>query len=118
VESPVIELDFQPEITTQVASRYVAEGDAFVDGLTVTVSKGTWIHLDGNPIEVTATGTLYGPFDEQPTEADTPPAGAPVAGTETMTLTGAGSYTSPGTIVASESGFYTWVWSIDKDRAR
>ncbi|WP_449280553.1 hypothetical protein [Leucobacter sp.] len=114
-QSPVIDLDFQPEITTQVASRYVAEGDAFVDGLTVTVSKGTWIHLDGAPIEVTATGTLYGPFDEQPAEADTPPAGAPVVGTETVTLTGAGSYTSPGTIVAPESGFYTWVWAIDKD---
>lgn len=115
VESPVIELDFQPEITTQVASRYVAEGDAFLDGLTVTVSKGTWIHLEGKPIEVTATGTLYGPFDEQPAESDTPPAGAPVAGTETVTLTGAGSYTSPGTIIAPESGFYTWVWAIDKD---
>ncbi len=114
-ESPVIELDFQPEITTQVASRYVTEGDAFVDGLTVSVSKGTWIHLNGAPIEVTATGTLYGPFDEQPTEADTPPTGAPVAGTETVTLTGAGSYTSPGTIIAPESGFYTWVWAIDKD---
>ena len=115
VESPVIELDFQPEITTQVASRYVAEGDAFLDGLTVTVSKGTWIHLDGKPVEVIATGTLYGPFDEQPTEADAPPVGAPVAGTETVTLTGAGSYTSPGTIIAPESGFYTWVWAIDKD---
>ena len=45
----MIELDFQPEITTQVASRYVAEGDAFVDGLTVSVTKGTWIHLDGAP---------------------------------------------------------------------
>ncbi|WP_026937897.1 hypothetical protein [Gulosibacter molinativorax] len=114
VESPVIDLDFQPEISTQVASRFVAEGDAFVDGLTVSVSKGTWIHLDGNPVEVTATGTLYGPFDEQPTESDTPPAGAPVAGAETVTLTGAGSYSSPGTIIAPESGFYTWVWSIDK----
>lgn len=114
-ESPVIELDFQPEITTQVASRFVTEGDPFVDGLTVSVSKGTWIHLDGAPIEVTAEGTLYGPFDEQPTEADTPPEGAPAAGTETVTLTGAGSYTSPGTIIATESGFYTWVWSIDKD---
>ncbi len=114
-QSPVIELDFQPEITTQVASRYVAEGDAFVDGLTVTVTKGTWIHLDGAPIEVTATGTLYGPFDEQPAEADSPPAGAPVAGVEMVTLTGAGSYTSPGTIIAPESGFYTWVWAIDKD---
>jgi len=115
VESPVINLDFQPEITTQVASRYVAEGDAFVDGLTVSVSKGTWIHLAGKPVEVTTTGTLYGPFDEQPTEADTPPTGAPVAGTETLTLTSARSYTSPGTIIAPESGFYTWVWAIDKD---
>ena len=114
-ESPVIELDFQPEITTQVASRFVTEGDAFVDGLTVSVSKGTWIHLNGAPIEVTATGTLYGPFDEQPTEAGTPPAGAPIAGTETVTLTGADSYTSPGTIIAPESGFYTWVWAIEKD---
>ena len=112
-QSPLIELDLQPEITTQVASRFIAEGDAFVDGLTVSVSKGTWIHLGGNPIEVTATGTLYGPFDEQPTEADTPPAGALITGTETVTLTGAGSYTSPGTIVAPESGVYTWVWSID-----
>ncbi len=115
VESPVIDLDFQPEITTQVASRYVAEGDAFVDGLTVSVSKGTWIHQGGNPIEVTANGTLYGPFDEQPTESDTPPDGVPVAGVEAVTLTGAGSYTSPGTIIAPESGFYTWVWAIDKD---
>lgn len=112
--SPVIELDFQPEITTQVASRFVTKGDPFVDGLTVSVSKGTWIHQDGAPVEVTAEGTLYGPFDEQPTEADAPPTGAPVAGTETVTLTGAGSYTSPRTIIAPSSGFYTWVWSIDK----
>ena len=111
----MLALDFQPEITTQVATRFVAEGDPFVDGLTVSVSKGTWIHQDGAPIEVTAEGTLFGPFDEQPTEAATPPADAPVAGTETVILTGAGSYTSPGTITAPESGFYTWVWSIDKD---
>lgn len=113
--TPVIELDFQPEIGTQVASRFVAEGDAFVDELAVTVTKGTWIKVNGKPVEVTATGTLYGPFDEQPTEAATPPAGAPVAGIEEVTLTGAGSYTSPGTITAPESGFYTWVWKIDKN---
>lgn len=112
--TPVIELDFQPEIGTQVASRFVAEGDVLVDNLTVTVTKGTWINVDGRPVPVTATGTLYGPFDEQPTEAAAPPAGARVAGAEEVTLTGAGSYTSPGTITAPESGFYTWVWQIDK----
>jgi len=114
-QSSVIELDFQPVIATQVSSRFVAEGDAFTDVLSVTVTKGTWIHLDGNPIEVTATGTLYGPFDEQSVEADSAPDGAAVAGTETVVLTRAGSYTSPGTITAAESGFYTWVWMIDKD---
>ncbi len=114
-QSSVIELDFQPVIATQVSSRFVAEGDVFTDELAVSVTKGTWIHLNGNPIEVTAEGTLYGPFDEQPAEADTAPTGAPVAGAETVTLTGAGSYTSPGSITAAESGFYTWVWAIDKD---
>ncbi len=114
-QTPVIELDFQPEIGTQVASRFVAEGDAFADELAVAVTKGTWINVDGRPVPITATGTLYGPFDEQPAEADAPPADAPVAGTETVTLTGAGSYTSPGTIMAPESGFYIWVWAIDKN---
>lgn len=114
-QSPVIELDFQPEITTQVSSRFVAEGDSFTDDLNVSVTKGTWIQLDGTPITVTASGTLYGPFDEQPAEANAPPGSAPVAGTETLALTGAGAYTSPGTIRATASGFYTWVWQIDKN---
>ena len=114
-QTPVIELDFQPEVGTQVASRFVAEGDAFVDELSVTVTKGTWIRVGGQPVEVTATGTLYGPFDEQPVESDAPPAGAPVGGTEEVVLTGPGYYTSPGTITAPESGFYTWVWAIDKN---
>tara|TARA_B100000678_G_scaffold228995_1_gene197100 strand:- start:6357 stop:9332 length:2976 start_codon:yes stop_codon:yes gene_type:complete len=114
-QTPVIELDFQPEVGTQVASRFVAEGDAFVDELAVTVTEGIWIRVGGQPVEVTAVGTLYGPFDEHPVESDAPPAGAPVAGTEEVVLTGPGSYTSPGTITAPESGFYTWVWAIDKN---
>ncbi|MCS5729449.1 hypothetical protein N1031_06710 [Herbiconiux moechotypicola] len=113
-QTPVIDLDFQPQIGTQVAARYVTEGEAFVDELAVTVTKGTWIRVGGQPVEVTATGTLYGPFDEQPAESDTPPVGTPIAGAEEVVLTRPGSYTSPGTITAPESGFYTWVWAIDK----
>ena len=113
-QTPVIDLDFQPIITTQVASRYVDEGDAFVDELEVTVTKGTWTRLDGERIPIVAEGTLYGPFDEQPVEADSPPLGAPVTGVESVTLNGAGSYSSPGTITAPSSGFYTWVWRIDQ----
>ncbi len=113
-QTPMIDLDFQPKIATQVSSRYVSEGDTFTDQLSVTLTKGTWIRIDGVPVPITATGTLFGPFDEQPAEAEAAPAGAPVAGQETVTLTGAGSYTSPGTVTAAESGFYSWVWTIDK----
>lgn len=113
--SPVIELDFQPEISTQVATKFVAEGDAFVDDLTVPVTKGTWISVEGSAVPLTAVGTLFGPFEEQPTEADAAPEDAPIAGVEELTLTGAGEYQSSGSVVAPESGFYVWVWSIDKD---
>ncbi|PDQ35365.1 MAG: hypothetical protein B5766_06430 [Candidatus Lumbricidophila eiseniae] len=114
-QTPWIGLDFQPTIGTQVASTYVAEGDSFADLLTVgTVGSGTWIVIDGQPVELTATGTLYGPFDEQPAEAETAPTGAPIVGTETLLLNGTGEYTSSGSLTATESGFYTWVWGIDK----
>ena len=115
-QSPWIALDFQPVIGTQVASKYVAEGDSFVDLLTVsTVGTGHWIVIDGHPVELTANGTLYGPFDEQPVEAETAPDGAPVVGTETLLLNqGPGEYASSGSLTAGESGFYTWVWGIDQ----
>jgi hypothetical protein len=113
---PWIPLDFQPVIGTQVASRYIAEGDSFVDLLTVsTVGTGQWIVIDGTLVELTATGTLYGPFDEQPVESEQVPAGAPIAGVETLLLDrGVGDYPSVGSLTATESGFYTWVWEIDK----
>src|SRR6218665_4025350 len=114
-QTPQIDLDFQPVIGTQVASRYIGEGDPFVDQLAVSVTKGTWTSLDDASIRITATGTLYGPFAQHPAEADSPPVGAPVAGTEQLTLSGAGDYTSAGSITAPSSGFYTWVWQIDKD---
>ncbi|QIM18698.1 hypothetical protein G7066_08895 [Leucobacter coleopterorum] len=114
-QTPMIPLDFQPEITTQVSAKFVAQGDPFVDGVTVRVTKHSWIAVNGSPIAIEAVGKLYGPFDEQPAEANAPPAGAPLAGTEQLTLTGPGTYTSPGTIIAPESGFYTWVWSISKE---
>lgn len=114
--TPMIPLDFQPVIGTQVAAKYVAEGEPFIDELTVeTVGTGDWIVVDGAPVPLTATGTLYGPFDEQPAESETVPENAPVSGTESLLLDrGPGSYASAGTVVADESGFYTWVWSIDK----
>lgn len=114
--TPEIPLDFQPVITTRVASKFVQAGDPMVDGLTVSVTKHSWIRVGGQPVQLIAEGTLYGPFDSQPAEANAPPAGAPVAGVEQLTLTGPGNYQSAGTIRAPESGFYTWVWRIDKQQ--
>ncbi|WP_053382635.1 LPXTG cell wall anchor domain-containing protein [Leucobacter celer] len=115
-KSPVIPLDFQPVIETVVSAKFVQAGDVFTDKLAVSVTKHSWIKVNGNPVPVLAEGTLYGPFDAQPAEANAPPQGAPVLGTETLTLTHPGSYVSPGTLTAPESGFYTWVWKIDKQQ--
>lgn len=114
--TPVIPLDFQPVIATQVAAKFVAEGEPFVDELLVeTIGTGDWIIVGGTLVPLTATGTLYGPFDEQPAESEAAPEGAPVVGTETLLLdSGPGTYLSAGTLTASESGFYAWVWEIDK----
>ena len=114
-QSPVIPLDFQPVIETVVDAKFVQAGDAFTDKLNVSVTKHSWISVNGTPVPVRAEGTLYGPFDAQPAEANAPPQGAPVLGTETLTLTHPGNYVSPGTLTAPESGFYTWVWKIDKN---
>ncbi len=115
-ESSVIPLDFQPVIETQVSSKFVQAGTPFTDQIAVTVTKHSWIKVNGSPVPVLAEGTLYGPFDAQPAEANAPSAGAPVLGTESLTLTHPGTYVSPGALVAPASGFYTWVWSIDKQK--
>ncbi|GAA3039868.1 hypothetical protein [Microbacterium dextranolyticum] len=71
-ESPVIPLDFQPVIETQVSSKFVQAGAPFVDQLAVTVTKHSWIKVNGSPVPVLAEGILYGPFDAQPAEANAP----------------------------------------------
>ncbi|GAA2829392.1 hypothetical protein FB468_2785 [Leucobacter komagatae] len=115
-QSPVIPLDFQPVIETVVDAKFVQAGDVFTDKLNVTVTKHSWIKVNGSAVPVLAEGTLYGPFDAQPAEANAPPEGGPVLGTESLTLTHPGNYVSPGTLTAPESGFYTWVWKIDKTK--
>lgn len=108
-----IALTFEPVVQTQVAARFVGQGGGFVDGVTANTSTGSWPNLEsGEPAPVVATGTLYGPFTEQPDVAATAPADAPVVGHEKLTLTGPGDYRSAGTLTAPTAGFYTWVWSI------
>lgn len=111
-----IPLLFEPVVQTSVASRFVDDGAPFVDGLVASVAEGSgpWRTLeDGSGVPVVATGTLYGPFTSQPDVAATPPVGAPVVGTESLTLTGPGDYLSAGTLTAPRTGFYSWVWRIE-----
>lgn len=107
--------DFQPEITTQVASIFVDKGASLVDQVTTAAAAGdTWSMVDGSYVPLLATGTLYGPFASQPAQSATVPAGAPVVGVEALTFNGPGTKASPGTLRAAASGYYTWVWKIDK----
>ncbi|WP_448062642.1 hypothetical protein [Cellulomonas hominis] len=109
-------LDFQPEIRTQVATQFVAPDTPLVDQVTVAAAAGdTWTVVDDRHVPLTATGTLYGPFDSAPVQSAQVPADAPVLGTETLTFAGPGTLASPGTLTTTAAGYYTWVWRIDRD---
>lgn len=106
---------FSPVVTTSAAD-YVSVGDPFTDTLTFATSEGEWRTLEsGSYFQIKATGTLYGPFAAAPVESAVVPDDAPVAATATVTTGTQGpnvSYTASAGI-ASEVGFYTWVWRID-----
>jgi len=117
---------FQPVLTTQVASKFIEPGQPFDDTVTFATApdatglNNPWYEFsDGRYVRVTAQGTVYGPFLQQPVEADEVPVGAPVAGTATITTTQAEGPTTPYTVttteLAVEPGFYTWVWEINFD---
>jgi len=117
-QTEVILLDFVPVITTAVESVSAEVGSALVDRVTVGLADGSrpWRNrADGTPVPIVAAGVLYGPLTQPPTLSEAVPPGAPVATTEALTVTGAGGYRTSG-FVASEPGYYTWVWSIDAAR--
>lgn len=103
---------FQPEVSTQVVERLIQAGSSFEDQ--VTVSSDEWMIVNGAYVPVTAEGTLYGPFSTPQASADTVPAGAPVAGTKTLTFNGPGTQNAGGDIIAASTGYYAWTWSIIK----
>ncbi len=109
-----ISLPFAPVLTSLVTAATIDSGSPARDTLTIAVTDGRpWPEVAGAPVPVVATGTLYGPFPEVPTEQEAPPAGAPVAGTESVTLTGTGEVVTAGAVRPTVPGWYTWVWRID-----
>lgn len=114
---------FQPVVTT-MATAFVRPGEHAVDTLTfqtVAGSDGTnnsWPRtLTGGYRVLTAEGTLYGPYVDQPEEQDVAPADAPVAGHATVTTTVADgptvTYDAASDAPLETAGYYTWVWTID-----
>lgn len=123
-EDPVVRgVQFLPVLST-TATTFVQPGENFADTLrfaTTADSNGTnnswYVSPTGKYAPVAAQGTVYGPFAEQPAESTEVPAGAPVAGTATVTTDLATGptveYTATSDSVADEAGYYTWVWTID-----
>ncbi len=64
--------------------------------------------------DIKAKVTWYGPYSTPQPQEDTAPAGAPVAGVETVVFPGPGRVMSPGTVTAPADGFYTAVLSVSK----
>jgi len=113
---------FAPVLST-TATTFVQAGQPFTDQLVFSTTavnglNNPWFRsaTTGNYAPVKATGTVYGPFQSQPAESATVPAGAPVAGEATITtsLTDGPTiaYTATTNTTAATSGFYTWVWNI------
>ena len=116
---------WKPVLTTKTPSNFVAPGEHFSDTVTFGVAANSerWresYNPDGTKVfaPITAKGTLYGPFAADPAEhpQDNPPENAPVAATAEITTDTAkpgGIYTVTSDAVASSSGYYSWVWSIN-----
>lgn len=125
-------LVFHPVLSTQ-APRFFEIGEPFTDTVrfaTAPADDGThnaWHQSDEAHIEITAHGTVYGPFAE--VGADWPlataPADAPVAARMSLTTGPLGptvEYAVTSTERAEASGVYTIVWTTDaadySDQAR
>jgi hypothetical protein len=111
-------LQFEPMITTQVSDELVQPGEAMVDvltaGLSATSPASEWRTNEAGVYHpILATGVLFGPTSSPPPIGGEPPSGATVAWSETAVLTGPGNFLSSGAFVATTSGYYTWVWSIE-----
>lgn len=112
------ETTFAPQVTTQVAARYAADGP-YVDDVAFASARGSWARTpEGGYLPVTATATVFRTEAEPTAAGAVPPDAAPV-GTLTVTTDAAAGPTVPYR-VASEwalpgPGFFTAVWRIDAD---
>ncbi|UFU03110.1 hypothetical protein LQF12_00410 [Ruania suaedae] len=109
---------FQPGISTTVADEVLAVGAELIDEVTVTGQGWAAVGADegreADGVPVTFEGTLYGPYAQPRAEQPSVPEGQPAAGTTSLTVTAPGTYPSEA-FVATEPGFYTWVWQMRRE---
>lgn len=116
---------FQPTLST-TAQAYVERGEPFADRVrfaTVADADGVdnpWFQGDEGYVPVMAEGVVYGPF-AAPVTAPTAeaPADAPIAAEMTVTTGAEGptvEYLVTSDETAATSGYYYYVWSIDREK--
>lgn len=121
---------FRPTVTTQVSTVFLEDGDVPADELLFGtqadedgINRPWFQSSSGRYAPISAEGTLYGPTTSQPTQSATVPANAEIAGTASVTTDPASDPTAVPTVAESdrpvtESGFYTWVWTVSYDMQR
>lgn len=102
------------DTVTAVTTDTLALGQASVDTMTVAVSNGEWIQVNGENITVEYRGRAYFvPGDTAPQQRASIPSNAELLDTVTMTVTGPGDYVMPASRGEEHrAGFITWVWEI------
>ena len=107
---------FEPVVTTAVETSFVAEGDELTDELIASIdpdSEQTWgTNSSGTYKPVAARGVVYCGLTTSPVLGGTPPTDAIMRGPIFITLNGPGTYTATLPSGCPESGYASWIWSI------
>lgn len=101
--TPPPAVKISPEVITQTSGEVVGVGESIFD--TVFLSEGP------DDYEGTASGTLYGPYQQHPVAADCKPTD-PTVGTVGLSFSGNGEYRSGSIPLDTGIGYYTWVWDF------
>lgn len=106
---------FQPLVATKTSNqRLVGPGSLYDDLLVSTAADAPWLNdpATNQPVQVTATSTLWGPFAQRPVESAEIPVDAIPVGSVSTLISGPGEYQTAALPVASP-GYYVWTEEID-----
>lgn len=105
--------DFQPMATSKVTEPSVASNKGEITDTLKAFADPKYANPEWvKDTEVTYKGAVYYMGETLPSKAQAVPAGAKPVATTSLTFTAPGEKTA--TVKADKSGFYTWVWSVDK----